>query len=307
MGTAVQGGKLRKAWWWALFALAVAGVIVFYLLTMPRTVPASELPAHTPDLANGEYMFTVGGCAECHAEPLGKCKDPKTKDKQRLSGGRCLKTPFGTFNVPNISPDKETGIGNWSTLDFVNAMKRGIAPGGVHLYPAFPYTSYQRMAYEDLIDLKAYLDTLPAVKHTTAPHELTFPYTIRRGLGLWQLLYVDGRHSSRIQNRAPKSIAGRISLRGPAIAASVIRRGILSVGSFRARPLRVRAIRKARVGPPTSRRVPTASTIGARTISPTCSRLATRRTSTWSVVPWRRFRRIWRSSSRKIALQSPPI
>jgi len=221
--------------------------------------------------------------------------------------GRCLKTPFGTFNVPNISPDKETGIGNWSTLDFVNAMKRGIAPGGVHLYPAFPYTSYQRMAYEDLIDLKAYLDTLPAVKHTTAPHELTFPYTIRRGLGLWQLLYVDGRRSSRIQNRAPKSIAGRISLRGPAIAASVIRRGILSVGSFRARPLRVRAIRKARVGPPTSRRVPTASTIGARTISPTCSRLATRRTSTWSVVPWRRFRRIWRSSSRKIALQSPPI
>ena len=66
--------------------------------------------------------------------------------------------------MPNISPDKETGIGTWTTLDFVNAMKRGIAPGGVHLYPAFPYTSYQRMTYEDLIDLKAYLDTLPAVQ-----------------------------------------------------------------------------------------------------------------------------------------------
>src|SRR6478735_6519182 len=162
MTTGVQEGNARRAWWWALFALAIAGAIVFYLLTMPKTVPASELPAHTPNVANGEYIFTAGGCAECHAVPLAKCKDTKTKDKTHLAGGRCLKTPFGVFNVPNISPDKETGIGNWSTLDFVNAMKRGIGPGGEHLYPAFPYTSYQRMTYEDLIDLKAYLDTLPA-------------------------------------------------------------------------------------------------------------------------------------------------
>jgi len=184
---------MRRAWWWALLVIGIAGVIVFYLLTMPRTVPASELPAHTPDLANGEYMFTAGGCAECHAVPVSKCKDPKTKDNHVLAGGRCIKTPFGVFNVPNISPDKETGIGNWGTLDFVNAMNRGIAPGGEHLYPAFPYTSYQRMTYEDLIDLKAYLDTLPAVKNEVPPHELTFPYNIRRGLGLWQLLYVNGK------------------------------------------------------------------------------------------------------------------
>ena len=83
---------MRRAWWWALLVLGIAGAIVFYLLTMPRTVPASALPAHTPDLANGEYMFTAGGCAECHAEPLTKCKDTKIKDKQRSAGGRCLKT-----------------------------------------------------------------------------------------------------------------------------------------------------------------------------------------------------------------------
>jgi mono/diheme cytochrome c family protein len=160
---------------------------------MPKTVPASELPSHTPDLANGEYMFAAGGCAECHAEPLAKCKDVKIKDELSLGGGRCLRTDFGVFHVPNISPDKETGIGNWSTLDFVNAMKHGVGPGGVHLYPAFPYASYQHMTYEDLIDLKAYLDTLPAVKHKTEPHQLTFPYNIRRAVGLWQLLYVDGK------------------------------------------------------------------------------------------------------------------
>jgi mono/diheme cytochrome c family protein len=177
----------------ALLVVAVAGAVVFYVLTIPCTVPASELPAHKPDLANGEYMFTAGGCAECHATPEKKCNDPKTQDKHVLSGGRCLKTPFGVFNVPNISPDKEAGIGSWSTLDFVNAMKRGIAPGGEHLYPAFPYTSYQRMTYADLIDLKAYLDTLPASKTVPPPHELAFPFNIRRGLGLWQLLYVDGK------------------------------------------------------------------------------------------------------------------
>jgi mono/diheme cytochrome c family protein len=183
---------LRRALW-ALLVVAVAGAIVFYFLTMPSTVPASALPAHAPNLANGEYMFTAGGCAECHAAPLKKCDDPKTQDKHVLSGGRCLKTPFGVFNVPNISSDKEHGIGSWTTLDFINAMKRGISPGGAHLYPAFPYTSYQRMTYEDLIDLKAYLGTLPASKNVVPAHELSFPFNIRRGLGLWQLLYVDGK------------------------------------------------------------------------------------------------------------------
>jgi mono/diheme cytochrome c family protein len=177
----------------ALLALVIAGAIAFYLLTLPATESASALPAHTPDLGNGKYMFTAGGCAECHAAPLKKCDDLKTKEKEALAGGRCLKTPFGIFHVPNISPDKETGIGNWTTVDFVNAMKHGIAPGGEHLYPAFPYSSYQRMTYEDLIDLKAYLDTLPAVKNEVPPHELSFPFNIRRGLGLWQKLYVDGK------------------------------------------------------------------------------------------------------------------
>lgn len=174
-------------------ALAVAGVLAFYLLTMPVTLPASALPDHAPDVANGETMFIAGGCAECHAMPKGACDDLDIEDETVLAGGRCLKTDVGTFHVPNISPEKETGIGAWSTLDFVNAMKRGVAPGGVHLYPAFPYTSYQRMTFEDVIDLKAYLDTLPAVRSSVAAHELRFPYNIRRGIGLFQRLYVDGK------------------------------------------------------------------------------------------------------------------
>lgn len=198
----------------ALLALAAAGAVVFYVLTLPAIVPAAALPAHTPDLANGKYVFTAGGCAECHAAPVKGCDDLKTKDKETLAGGRCLKTPFGTFHVPNISPDKETGIGSWTTVDFVNAMKHGVAPDGSYLYPAFPFASYQRMSYEDLIDLKAYLDSLPAVKSEVSPHELGFPFNIRRGLGLWHKLYVDGEsfvadpHASAELNRGAYLVTG---------------------------------------------------------------------------------------------------
>jgi mono/diheme cytochrome c family protein len=167
--------------------LAVAGLAAFWFLTTPRTLGAGALPDHRPDLENGATMFFAGGCESCHAAP-----GAKGEDQLKLAGGVALDTPFGKFHAPNISPDPQNGIGGWSTLDFVNAMKFGVGPRGTHLYPAFPYTSYQRMRIEDLIDLKALLDTLPPVAEAAPDHELPFPFNIRRGLGLWQLLYVDG-------------------------------------------------------------------------------------------------------------------
>jgi mono/diheme cytochrome c family protein len=92
--------------------------------------------------------------------------------------------------VPNISPDPETGIGGWSTLDFVNAMQRGVSPSGSHYYPAFPYWSYSRIRTEDLIDLKAFLDTLPPVVNRVPDHDLAFPFSVRRGVGVWKFLYL---------------------------------------------------------------------------------------------------------------------
>lgn len=167
--------------------LAVAGLAAFWFLSAPRTFAATDLPNHAPDLANGEYLFWAGGCASCHAAP-GATGDEQLK----LGGGLVLKSDFGDFHVPNISPDKAAGIGDWTVLDFVNAMKLGVGKDGVHLYPAFPYTSYQRMSFEDIIDIKAYLDTLPAVENAAPPTALSFPFNIRRGIGLWQRLYVDG-------------------------------------------------------------------------------------------------------------------
>jgi len=190
--------------------LGALGGGAFYALTIPRTLAASDLPDHKPDLANGETMFWAGGCESCHAAVGAKGEDLK-----KLGGGRALATPFGTFHVPNISSDKDHGIGGWSTLDFVNAMKLGIGPDGTHLYPAFPYTSYQRMKVEDLIDLKAYLDTLPAVANVVPPHDLPFPFSIRRGLGLWQLLYVDGK-TLEADSKASASVnRGAYLIEGP--------------------------------------------------------------------------------------------
>jgi len=259
----------------ALLALIIAGALAFYLLTMP-TVPASALPAHTPDLANGKYMFTVGGCAECHAVPLKKCDDLKTKEKDVLAGGRCLKTPFGVFHVPNISPDKETGIGNWTTVDFVNAMKHGIGPGGEHLYPAFPYSSYQRMTYEDLIDLKAYLDTLPAVKNEVPPHELSFPFNIRRGLGLWQILYVDGKSFTPDAKANAELNRGAYLVMGPGHCAECHSSRNILGGIVQGRHSLAPRTPKGRAPSPISRRATTASAIGARATLPTSSRRGTR-------------------------------
>ena len=168
--------------------LVLVGFGVFWVLTIPRSVAAGDLVPHKPDLANGEVMFWAGGCESCHA-----AKDAAGDEQLKLGGGQPLVTPFGTFHAPNISPDPDHGIGKWTLADFVAAMKFGVSPGGVHLYPAFPYTSYQRMRVEDIIDLKAFLDTLPKVATPSQPHELPFPFNIRRGIGLWKLLYVDGR------------------------------------------------------------------------------------------------------------------
>ncbi len=165
--------------------LAVVCAALAWFLTAPEPLVAAQLPAHVADLANGERIFYAGGCSSCHADPKAE-----GDDKLKLGGGRELNTDFGVFRVPNISPDPKTGIGGWSTLDFVNAVMRGVSPGGSHYYPAFPYPSYTRMKVEDAIDLKAFLDTLPPVSNMVAGHDLRFPYTIRRGIGLWKRLYL---------------------------------------------------------------------------------------------------------------------
>ncbi|MDH3621250.1 MAG: cytochrome c [Gammaproteobacteria bacterium] len=170
----------------ALLAIAVVAV---WWITAPSTLSVSDLPELSPDPVAGERIFWAGGCASCHATPVDG-KRARGEDKLILGGGMELPSPYGVFRVPNISPHAD-GIGDWSMTDFVNAMQRGVSPGGRHYYPSFPYTSYAKAPASDFIHLKAYLDTLPAIAGRTDDHSLGFPWSIRRGIGAWKRLYLD--------------------------------------------------------------------------------------------------------------------
>jgi mono/diheme cytochrome c family protein len=172
-----------------LILLTVVAVMLalgaFWVLTIPQTVTEDALQPHKANIANGKTLFYIGGCASCHATP-------GEKDRTKLGGGLALKSPFGTFYPPNISSDPNDGIGGWSEAQFITAMTKGTSPKGEHLYPAFPYTSYQRISYRDLRDLFAFLKRLPAVQGPRREHELAFPFNIRRLIGGWKLMFLDG-------------------------------------------------------------------------------------------------------------------
>lgn len=190
--------------------LAAVCACVFFVLTMPKPLKADQVPTHNADLNKGELIFWAGGCASCHAAP-GADGD----ERLRLSGGVELATPFGVFRSPNISPDPEVGIGNWSTLDFINAMVKGLSPDLQHYYPAFPYPHYQNITTFDLIDLKAYLDTLPPSSNQVADHALSFPYSVRRGVGLWKWRYLVRSKSLPGTGPAGPLERGRYLVTGP--------------------------------------------------------------------------------------------
>lgn len=200
---------LRILGW--VVVLALAGAAAFWVATMPRRLPEATLAAvPAGDAARGETWFWAGGCASCHA-----AVGAEGEDRMRLGGGRVLKTPFGDFTVPNISPHPEDGIGGWSRDDFMNAMLRGVGPDGRPYYPAFPYASYARMQPEDVADLWAYLETLPPVAGRPAGHALGFPYDIRRGVGLWQRAFVSDRPVLALEGADPVVARGQYLVEGP--------------------------------------------------------------------------------------------
>lgn len=167
---------------WLVIAAAVVGLAIFWFVTIPATVPAGALGAHKIDIENGRKMFYAGGCASCHATS-------GQDDKLQLGGGHALHSPFGTFYAPNISPDPKTGIGSWTEEQFANAMLKGTSPDGSHYFPAFPYTSYNLMTIADVRDLFAFMKTLPPVQTASRAHDVPFPFSIRRPLGGWKMLF----------------------------------------------------------------------------------------------------------------------
>lgn len=196
----------------SLLVLAAGAAAVLWYMSGPNRLDAATIASLKPgDAGNGERVFWAAGCSSCHAAPKAK-----GDERLKLGGGVKLATDFGTFVAPNISPDDANGIGRWSLDDFANAVMRGVAPDGSHLYPALPYTSYERMKPQDVADLYAFMKSLPVVDGAQPKPALSFPFNIRRGIGLWKMLYMHRDPVIELAGDAPEAAErGRYLVEGP--------------------------------------------------------------------------------------------
>ena len=133
------------------------------------------------DAKRGEYLAKAAGCLGCHTEAK--------EGAVPFAGGRALKTPFGTFYGPNITPHPSAGLGRWSEADFFRAIREGLRPDGAHYFPAFPYPSFTRIVDSDLRDLWAYLRALPPSPRARQEHDLRFPFGWRFLVTVWKWLF----------------------------------------------------------------------------------------------------------------------
>lgn len=205
-----MGAQVRKLVSAVVLFGAMTGGVAWFLMK-PEPWPAAHWESlGEPDLANGEQVFWAGGCTSCHAAPKSE-----GDAKLVLTGGLPLKSPFGTFHVPNISPDETAGIGSWTLADFGNAMTRGVGKSGEHLYPSFPYGSYARLTQKDINDLWGFMKTLPKSANVAPPHELPFPYDVRVVLGGWKLLFFTDKPRVTVDTGNPKLARGQYLVEGP--------------------------------------------------------------------------------------------
>ena len=157
--------------------------MLYLVVTEPKPSKPIGYSLKNSDLTNGEYIYWAAGCSSCHIAQ-------GSKNKLILAGGQKFETPFGIYIAPNISNSVKYGIGSWEFIDFYNALKLGQSPEGQHYYPAFPYTSYNKMKDQDIKDLWTFWKTLPSSETPSKDHELPLLFDIRRNIGVWKKLYV---------------------------------------------------------------------------------------------------------------------
>lgn len=159
-----------------------------------------------PPMDRGEYIYRLSGCENCHTD--------RDHAGARLAGGRRLATPLGVFVTPNITPDRETGLGTWREKDFRHALRRGISPHGEHYYPSFPYTSYTRLSDDDIHALWQYLRKVPAAYRANSPHELPWYLRFRPLLAVWKWLFFDAGPFQAEREKTPAWNQGAYLVQG---------------------------------------------------------------------------------------------
>lgn len=184
MPVVIPGAELKKFMKLKILSTVAILLVIFVALAIWFFPPVARdtIATATSDemLDRGEYLAHAAGCISCH---LSEDNDPA------LSGGRQLVSDFGTFYVPNITPDVATGIGGWELGDIVVAIKQGRSPEGHYYFPAFPYRSYSSMTDEDAVAIASWLMSEPPVESTTPSHELPAPtWLARLAMGPWNRL-----------------------------------------------------------------------------------------------------------------------
>lgn len=171
---------------------------------------ATCLGADKQDFAaveRGRYLANVADCGSCHTMP---------GSEHPLSGGRPIETPFGYLAAPNITPDRETGIGNWTNEEFDAAVRNGRSRNGARLYPAMPYPFYSKMSRQDVKDIRAYLDTIQPVRNAVRVNRLPFPLNIRASMIVWNALYFTPAEFHPDSSKSNEWNRGAYLVQGPA-------------------------------------------------------------------------------------------
>lgn len=189
----------------AAIAVVVAGVGVGAYMLKPVAGPARDLSL-VGDATRGAYVLRLGDCISCHTD--------RKAGGAELAGGPGLATPFGTFFAPNITSDKEHGIGSWTLAQFAKAMSDGEGPDG-HLYPVFPYENYTKMSDQDVADLFAALQQVPADSTPSKPHQAMFPFNIRLSLAGWKNLFFSPTRYVADASKSERWNRGRYLVEGP--------------------------------------------------------------------------------------------
>ncbi len=166
---------------------------------------ASAANAQDAGIAAGRYQAVLGDCEGCHTVPGG----------QAFAGGTILETPFGKIAAPNITSDRETGLGRWSESDFRRALRKGVAPGGERLYPAMPYPAYAQMSDADIASLWSYMKAVPAARHAVEPNLLPFPFNIRTLMAGWNFLYLKPARFEPVAGKTAEWNRGAYLVTGP--------------------------------------------------------------------------------------------
>jgi mono/diheme cytochrome c family protein len=194
-----------------VLALALAGAGSAALIVWPIDVDNEKITLKG-DAGQGAYLARMSGCIACHTNLEGKGKP--------LAGGLALKTEFGTFYSPNLTTDKENGIGSWTIDQFAKAVRKGISPLGEPYYPAFPYAFYAKLGDQDIADLWAAFQTVPPVDVPSKQQALKFPFSFRSGIKLWRAAFVDFKPFEFNKEKSKTWNRGKFIVRGPAHCAA---------------------------------------------------------------------------------------